>query len=122
MGSTTSNRQLAAKVLFFLIIMFMSSNPANSITCQDALKVILPCGPFALGTVPPPPSAACCSGAHTLASMADSTEARRTLCQCYKDIPPSVGIKPERVQQIPQYCKVDVTIPTDPHVDCSSIP
>ncbi|KAI6670024.1 hypothetical protein NL676_004909 [Syzygium grande] len=122
MGSERSNRRLAPKVLFFLVIMFLSSNPVSSLTCQEVLKVVFPCLSFALGTVPPPPSAECCSGAQTLASMVTTTEDRRTLCHCYQNIPPGIEIKPERVQEVPQYCKVNVTIPTDPKVDCNSIP
>ncbi|KAI6670026.1 hypothetical protein NL676_004911 [Syzygium grande] len=71
------------------------------------------------GAVPPPPSADCCSNVQTLASKVTTTEDRRTLCKCYQSIPPSTGIKLDRIQAIPQYCKVNVTIPTDPHVDCN---
>ncbi|KAF8009675.1 hypothetical protein BT93_J0614 [Corymbia citriodora subsp. variegata] len=119
MGSKTSNRQLAPTVLFFLIIMFMSSTPVKSITCQEVLKVVFPCLSFVLGTVPPPPNAECCSGAQTLASMVTTTEDRRILCRCYQSIPPGIDIKPERVQQIPRDCKVNLSIPTDPNVDCN---
>ncbi|KAL3718126.1 hypothetical protein ACJRO7_003286 [Eucalyptus globulus] len=122
MGSKSSNRQLAPKVLFFLFIMFMSSTPVKSITCQEALKVLFPCLSFVLGSVPPPPSAECCSGAQALASQVTTTEDRRTLCQCYKNIPPGIDIKPDRVQEVSKYCNVNVTIPTDPKVDCNSIP
>ncbi|KAF8009678.1 hypothetical protein BT93_J0617 [Corymbia citriodora subsp. variegata] len=120
MGSKTSDRQLAPKVLFFLLIMFMSSSIVNSITCQGALNVLLPCGPFVVFTAPPPPSEACCLGVQTLGGKMTTMEVRIALCKCCKNIPLAIGLKPERVQELPKYCKVNVNIPIDAKVDCNT--
>ncbi|KAF8009677.1 hypothetical protein BT93_J0616 [Corymbia citriodora subsp. variegata] len=123
MGSKMSNRQLAPTVLFFLFIMFMSSSPVNSvITCQEALTILVPCGPFARGMAPPPPSKACCSSMRTLAGKATTRADRIALCNCYQKLPPSLGLKPDRVKAIPKYCKVKISIPFDPKVNCNTIP
>ncbi|KAF8038345.1 hypothetical protein BT93_B1009 [Corymbia citriodora subsp. variegata] len=119
MGSKTSNRQLAPKVLF-LFIMSMSSNPVSSITCKEALGYAAPCKKYAVDAAPFPPSPECCSGVHFLAQvMVYDNDGRKVLCKCYQDIPPSVGVKSELTQKIIRDCEPYLYFPTDPGVDCN---
>lgn len=103
-----------------MIIGFMASiNNVGSISCGDAIAAMVPCESFVLGSSLPPPSAECCSSARNLESMADTTEKRRDLCKCFEQVGPSFGVKPDRVKSLPLYCKLKITLPADPHFDCT---
>ncbi|XP_030448236.2 non-specific lipid-transfer protein-like [Syzygium oleosum] len=122
MRSKTSNRQLAPEVVFFLVIMFMTSIPVNSTTCQEALGHAAPCIKYALGAAPLPPSPECCKGVDALADiMAFVNDGPKILCRCYHEIPPSVGVKSELAKKVTLDCGYQFDTPTEPGADCNSI-
>ncbi|XP_059440656.1 non-specific lipid-transfer protein-like [Corylus avellana] len=106
--------------LMFLVLN-ASGSPSNDISCKDAITTLIPCQPFLVGSDPASPTAACCLGAQNVVKQATTPEARKALCECFKKSGKDMGVKPEKVKQIPDLCKIDVPVPIDPDVDCSKI-
>ncbi|OWM87679.1 hypothetical protein CDL15_Pgr022792 [Punica granatum] len=115
-------KKICGKWVFgFLVIAVITSSRATAdiISCGDAIAALIPCEAFLLGSSLPTPSSDCCSGARNLESMANTVEKRRALCQCFEQTSPSFGVKPDRVNSLPLYCKLKITLPAEPHYDCS---
>ncbi|CAK7325134.1 unnamed protein product [Dovyalis caffra] len=114
-----------AKWALGLVILWLSLGAAivnATISCEEATATLTPCIPFFLGNLPPTPSDGCCAGAQKLDKLAASSSLdRKHLCECFVSAMKSYPVKPERVKQLPKLCKLKITIPSDPKVDCSKI-
>lgn len=106
-----------------LVIMAIVLNACPAIGgCEEALLELLPCASFVLGPGTGDPGTMCCAGIKLVVSGADTTEKRRSLCQCLKDKAVGSGVKvdPAKLKHIPDACGVKIPIPLDPNVDCST--
>ncbi|KAF7849788.1 hypothetical protein BT93_L0274 [Corymbia citriodora subsp. variegata] len=122
MGSkTSSDRELAPKVLFFLFIMFVSSNPVSSATtCAEVLLFLTPCGPYAKGLASLPPNEVCCSYVNGFGNIVSyNSDGLKVFCKCYRDAAPSAGFKADLTQRVITDCGNDINLPTDPKIDCN---
>lgn len=94
---------------------------SDDITCQQAIMDLMPCQPFLISKPGAGnPSNACCLGAQNVFQQAKTTQNRRDLCECFKKAAAQLGVKTGRAQQIATFCKIAITIPIDPNVDCST--
>ncbi|KAF7151332.1 hypothetical protein RHSIM_Rhsim02G0104700 [Rhododendron simsii] len=102
-----------------LVVLALIASPVNSISCEDAATQLLPCLSYLVGngdaTVPAP----CCEGAQALNRMISSKGDRQTLCECFKQAAPQMGVKVDRAQQLVKTCQINVGLPVDYNVDCS---
>lgn len=95
--------------------------PSDDITCQQAITDLMPCQPFLISKAGARnPSFACCLGAQNVFQQANTTQNRRDLCECLKKAAAQLGVKTERAKQIAPFCKIALTVPIDPNVDCST--
>ncbi|XP_011000331.1 PREDICTED: non-specific lipid-transfer protein-like [Populus euphratica] len=91
----------------------------NAISCTDAISTLSPCVPFLIG-LPPTPSDACCAAAQKLDKLASTSPAqRKNLCKCFVEAIKIFPVNLEKVQRLPKLCKLHVTLPSNPNVDCS---
>ncbi|KDP45156.1 hypothetical protein JCGZ_15021 [Jatropha curcas] len=105
---------------FGLIVLLMSSaKTVHGITCGGALIALQPCLSFLVG-IDPSPDASCCQAVASINQQANTKEIRQQLCQCFKQSGSSFGVQPEKAKQIPDLCHVQVPVPIDPNVDCST--
>ncbi|CAK7325133.1 unnamed protein product [Dovyalis caffra] len=103
-----------------LLVLSLGAEIADAtISCLDALATLTPCLPFLLG-LPPTPSDACCAGAQKLDKLAATSPVdRKSLCECFVSAVKSYPANPQKVQQLPKLCQLQVTLPDNPDVDCS---
>ncbi|CAL0306353.1 unnamed protein product [Lupinus luteus] len=108
--------------MMVLAVLSTTSNASrvNDISCLEATPLLLPCLPFVQATDDQKPSDACCSAANTIVQRATSTQNRRDLCQCFKQAAAGIGLNPEKLKQLPQLCKISLSFPIDPSVDCNT--
>ncbi|CAL0306603.1 unnamed protein product [Lupinus luteus] len=92
----------------------------NDISCLEATPLLLPCIPFLQATNDKKPTDACCSAASTIVQRATSTQNRRDLCQCFKQAASGIGLNPDHLKQLPELCKITISFPLDPNVDCNT--
>ncbi|XP_021911034.1 non-specific lipid-transfer protein 3-like [Carica papaya] len=93
-----------------------------AVDCGEALAALMPCRSFLVGEGPDKPSAPCCAAVQTVYKMAGSTKDRRDLCTCFVKAAPSIGVKPERAEELPHDCGITLPFPIVPDINCSSIP
>lgn len=99
-------------------VIIIASPVVNGITCPDALGKLFFCQGYLLGWGDVP--YICCQGVATLNEIAISIPDRRAICQCLKLAARVLRVLPDRVRQIPQQCKINVTFPIDPNnIDCN---
>ncbi|CAL0324462.1 unnamed protein product [Lupinus luteus] len=96
-----------------------NASEINDITCVDAQRLLLPCIPYLQG-LGLKPSSSCCSAAKTVFERATSTQNRRALCQCFKQVAPVIGVNPDRSKQLPKLCNIRLSFPLDPKINCNS--
>ncbi|THG04923.1 hypothetical protein TEA_012145 [Camellia sinensis var. sinensis] len=99
-------------VMVVLAVIASSMTVNAAITCQEAITKMLPCQQYLVGnsgiTVP------CCQGVQALNQMATSITDRQTVCRCFKQVGPSLGVKVDKAKQLPSLCKIDIHgIPID---------
>ncbi|KAK9291726.1 hypothetical protein L1049_019675 [Liquidambar formosana] len=107
-------------VVMGLVVLGLIATPVYTITCSDAATALVPCLTFLVGFGPGQPSDQCCTGAQNLNKAANTTEARRTLCQCLKDAEGSYPINFDRAKQLPALCHLNTSIVISPDIDCKS--
>ncbi|XP_050371572.1 non-specific lipid-transfer protein-like [Argentina anserina] len=107
-----------------LVTMVIVLNASPTIgECYGALVELLPCATFVMGPGLRQPPEMCCSGMQHVVAGADTTEKRRSLCQCLKDhaVAASVKVDPAKIKHATEVCGVEIPILLDPNVDCSKI-
>ena len=105
--------------LIIILVINASASPSDGITCEEALTQLISCNPYFLG-FSQLPSPICCKGVQNVLQQANTTTIRRSLCECFKNAAKAFEIIPERLKQLPQLCKVEVPVPLDPNVDCTT--
>lgn len=103
-----------------VVFALTATSNVNAVECQTAISAVATCRDFLVGAGPAQPSAECCMGVQALVKMGNSTEARRELCQCFKDAAPSLGIKYDRAKLLPSLCHVKIGFKIRPDIDCKS--
>ncbi|CAN4125942.1 unnamed protein product [Withania somnifera] len=89
------------------------------ITCGQVDTNLAPCVPFL--TQGGEPGAACCSGVKTLSGLAQSTDVRRTACNCLKAAANRyANLKDDAAQALPGKCGVSLNIPISRTVNCDT--
>jgi len=91
----------------------------SSEAIPEVFWTLFPCVPFLNGSLPATPSSDCCTRTNNLFQKANTTEFRRTLCQCVKIVSSDFIIDSERSKQLPQLCHIS-SFPIDPKIDCNS--
>ncbi|CAL0306604.1 unnamed protein product [Lupinus luteus] len=109
-------------VMMALVLLATTSGASriNDISCLEATPLLLPCVPFLQATDNQKPTDACCSAASSIVQRATSTQNRRDLCQCFKQAASGIGINPNHLKQLPELCKITISFPLDPNVDCNT--
>ncbi|KAJ7967757.1 Non-specific lipid-transfer protein [Quillaja saponaria] len=92
----------------------------SAITCKEAIRSLAPCVPFLEGSGPEQPTVSCSTGAQDLFKKATTPETRRALCDCLKNAAAQLLIKQERAKLLPQLCKINLPVPIDPNINCST--
>ncbi|XP_068322073.1 non-specific lipid-transfer protein 1-like [Pyrus communis] len=104
-----------------MVMVLNHASPANGdITCQQALMDLMPCKEYLTGSGPGTPPITCCSGVQTVYTAASTRECRRNLCECFKKAAAGMPINPDRLKQLPDFCRVYLPVPLDPKIDCES--
>ncbi|KAL0814364.1 hypothetical protein Bca101_070807 [Brassica carinata] len=86
-----------------------------SITCAMMKDTAKPCL-YGVRQPGEKPTDACCNAIYSLNLQATTTQARRDLCQCFKDvITSSPYIK---LIDVPALCDIPLPVPFTPSVDC----
>ncbi|XP_050368807.1 non-specific lipid-transfer protein AP10-like [Argentina anserina] len=106
-----------------IMVVILNACPAIG-QCDADIVEMLPCATFVMGPAVGKPPPECCEGVKLVLDKADNEEKRRSLCQCLKDeaIKAEVKIIPEKLMNITGPCEIKVPIPTDPNVDCKTVP
>ncbi|CAL5345578.1 unnamed protein product [Camellia sinensis] len=122
MKKTMGGSVCALEWVMVILALIASSVTVNAtITCEDAILKILPCEPYlsGIGDISVP----CCQGAQNLNQMANSTADHRSVCACFKQVGPSLGVNVDRAKKLPDLCKIDLRgITIDFTIDCNTIP
>ncbi|KAL5572096.1 hypothetical protein UlMin_021693 [Ulmus minor] len=94
--------------------------PAGAITCSMIVQEMTPCLNF-ITKKEDKPSAACCQGAKQLNEQNKEQKDRQTTCGCLKTALQNIQeADPERINQLPQQCGLQVQLPKiDRDIDCS---
>ncbi|XP_031490673.1 non-specific lipid-transfer protein 3-like [Nymphaea colorata] len=123
-GSVMAAKVVAVvQVVSLLLLVVVGSHAAEGagVSCGDALNALIPCTSYLVGAGGATPSDGCCRGAQNLDRMAPTADARRSLCECFKQTAPSFGVNPQRVRSLPALCNIKLTVVITPNVDCSKI-
>ncbi|XP_059639750.1 non-specific lipid-transfer protein 1-like [Cornus florida] len=109
--------------VFGLAVLVVIASPVsvNGIECGDAITKMIPCESYltGAGAGAAVPSTDCCEAAQGLDKIAEaSIPERRALCECFKQTARSFPVNRDRVKQLPQLCKINISIAIDPSVDC----
>ncbi|KAF3657884.1 hypothetical protein CQW23_01151 [Capsicum baccatum] len=91
----------------------------TGITCGQVDANLAPCVSFL--TQGGEPSAACCSGVKTLSGLAQSTDERRTACNCLKAAANRyANLKDDAAQALPGKCGVALNVPISRTINCDT--
>ncbi|GAB4827294.1 hypothetical protein Ancab_034183 [Ancistrocladus abbreviatus] len=116
--STSSNSSWIIGLLTMVMVILLMAKKASAITCQEAISILAPCSGYLKGKDPAPPSGACCSSCHSLQQSCHTKEERKAVCLCLKATGPKIGVFPERAKQLTGYCKLPLSVPITPDIDC----
>ncbi|KAF7847157.1 hypothetical protein BT93_L3276 [Corymbia citriodora subsp. variegata] len=87
--------------------------PMDDITHSEAMTDLWGCLSFLKGSEPSL-TLLCCQ------RLANITQIRQDLCECFKNIGLGSGVDPARAKLIPRYCHVELPVPIDPNVECNT--
>ncbi|XP_028963982.1 non-specific lipid-transfer protein A-like [Malus domestica] len=114
-------RVVVAAVAVVLAMLVLVEPGHATVTCQQAVSSLTPCLPYLTSGAETPP-AACCSGVSGLKLLTQTTEDRRTACQCLKDAASqNQGIREDAAAGLPASCQVQINVPISRSVDCDQI-
>ena len=100
-----------------LFCLALIARPVKAITCQEAVIKLLPCESYLRGSGDV--TWACCEGARALNKEAASKADRQSVCECFKKVAPTFGVKDDRAAQLVKECSVDVGMPIGSDMDCT---
>ncbi|KAI3465918.1 hypothetical protein Pfo_022581, partial [Paulownia fortunei] len=102
--------------LVFLVLsagVFLLEPAAEAVSCSDIMPAVMQCASFAIGTVSQP-SGGCCYELSRLTGIASTTDDRRQMCNCLKQVAPQYpGVKDSNLQALPQKCGVSFPFSND---------
>ncbi|KAK4379471.1 hypothetical protein RND71_001333 [Anisodus tanguticus] len=99
------------------LAMAAQSGGQEAFTCGQVDAALAPCVPFL--TQGGEPGASCCSGVKTLKGMAQTTDERRTACNCVKAAANRyANLKDDAAQALPGKCGVALDIPISRTTNC----
>ncbi|KAF8031864.1 hypothetical protein BT93_D0935 [Corymbia citriodora subsp. variegata] len=113
-----------ATLMFLLVTCIVGRNepqPIDDISCSDALQTLMPCKPYVAGPETKP-SGPCCQAVEKVKELANTTQVRRDLCECFKKAAPGARVDPEKAKALPDLCHIKFPVPLGPKVDCSTVP
>lgn len=99
-----------------VVVVLITVNPVNGITCIETLRKLLFCEGFLQGWGDV--SYFCCQGAATLNEVAFYRPDRQIICKCLKLASPLFGVLPDRAMQIPRLCQINLTVSVHSDIDC----
>ncbi|KAK6932805.1 Bifunctional inhibitor/plant lipid transfer protein/seed storage helical domain [Dillenia turbinata] len=103
-----------------LALFMLLAKPTWGIDCGEAVSSLVSCESYLFGSGDPKPSAACCSSAQALNKKVNTKPERKSLCECFKKMAPSLGVNNKRVEQLPTFCKLNLNLAITPDVDCNN--
>ncbi|PNT71056.1 non-specific lipid-transfer protein P5 [Brachypodium distachyon] len=114
----------ALQVVLVVVMLAVAMAPGGAraaLSCSTVYNTLMPCLGYVQsgGTVP----RACCTGIKRLVSGARSTQDRRTVCVCLKNVSSGAKGGPylTRAAGLPARCGVPLPYKTGPNDSCSSI-
>nr|WEA82704.1 nonspecific lipid transfer protein 9 [Solanum melongena]WJJ08753.1 nsLTP9 [Solanum melongena] len=91
----------------------------HGVTCGQVDANMAPCVSYL--TQGGNPSAACCSGVKALSGLAQSTDERRTACNCLKAAANRYSnLKDDAAQALPGKCGVSLNVPISRTINCDT--
>ncbi|KAI3440180.1 AAI domain-containing protein [Psidium guajava] len=111
-----------ASLMFLLVTCIVGNEPEpiNDISCSNVVTTLMPCKPYLTGSEPQP-TGPCCMAVEKVKELANTTQVRRDLCECFKKAMPGMGVDPERAKALPESCHIQSPVPIDPETDCSKV-
>ncbi|CAN4111845.1 unnamed protein product [Withania somnifera] len=110
-------KAVAVLVIVVLAVVQLGMVAQGAVTCSQVDSSLAPCVPFL--TQGGEPGAACCSGVKTLSGMAQSTDERRTACNCVKAAANRFSnLKDDAAQSLPGRCGVSLNVPISRNINC----
>ncbi|KAJ8753446.1 hypothetical protein K2173_019845 [Erythroxylum novogranatense] len=114
-----NKRAVTAVVVTMLVIIFLVES-GMAMTCGQVDSSLIPCVSYLMRGGEP--ASQCCDGVRNIKQMTQTTEDKRTACECLKQaVVRFPTISPEAAAQLPQKCAVDVGVSITKDVDCSKI-
>ena len=113
-------KSMSMSMCVLLVVTLLMVSRAMAVSCSDAVNALIPCGSYLIGAGAADPSTECCASAQSLNKLAATVASRRALCECFKQSGPSFGVKPERVQRLPRFCKLKLSFPVNSNVNCKT--
>ncbi|KAB2624787.1 non-specific lipid-transfer protein 2-like [Pyrus ussuriensis x Pyrus communis] len=111
---------IAAVVVVLATLVLVEPGHAT-VTCQQAVSSVSPCLQYLTSGSGTPP-VACCSGVSGLRQLTQTTEDRRTACQCLMDAAnQNQDIKEAAAAGLPTACRVQINVPISRSVDCNKL-
>ncbi|KAJ4749268.1 Non-specific lipid-transfer protein [Rhynchospora pubera] len=102
------------------ILLLTAPHAANAVTCGDVTSAVAPCLAYARSGQGSP-SANCCSGVRSLNAKAQTSDDRKTVCNCLKNLAKAVSFNAGVVAGLPGKCGVNVPFPISTSTDCSKL-
>ncbi|TKY46731.1 Non-specific lipid-transfer protein 1 [Spatholobus suberectus] len=101
-------------MIFSLLVATFSASQNDDIPCTEGLPMFIICLPYFQGSEAGDTCSLCCVGAELTFHLANTTQLRRSLCECFKKVAAKEGFIPEKEKSLPQLCKISPPFPMDP--------
>ena len=117
---------MAKKIVFSrwmlcLSVILMLAIPTSGINCGDAVSALISCESYLLGMGDPKPTLPCCNSAQALKKIVVSKPDRQSLCECFMQIAPTLGVNFKRANQLLSSCKLNLNMTITSDMDCKKL-
>lgn len=117
---------MAKKLVFPLWMLCLSvilvlAIPTSGINCGDAVSSLIACESYLLGMGDPKPTLPCCNSAQTLKKIVVSKTDRQSLCECFMQIAPTLGVNFKRANQLLSSCKLNLNMTITSDMNCKKL-
>ena len=99
----------------------MLAIPTSGINCGDAVSALISCESYLLGMGDPKPTLPCCNSAQALKKIVVSKPDRQSLCECFMQIAPTLGVNFKRANQLLSSCKLNLNMTITSDMDCKKL-
>lgn len=112
--------------MFMAMIIMSASQSTHAIPDYRCFEAVEPCLGFLSVAdtsnhhLHQNPSDKCCQSIHQLYHLAPMVEERREICEHFKRMAASYGLKPEKAEELREKCGFSFEVPIRSDVDCSS--